>query len=210
MIKNYLEKIRFNIYGQDSVSKGSSIKEIEECEKRLGLTLPISLRELYEIFGNDKEILNAFYIFKSLHELVIEDGILIIGHSSEYVEKYGICIDDLNNASINVKVTTCDDTSNWVVYEELTKFIVNSVVFQAINSLEASAVLDYPEVTLEGHFIPLYDIEEEDNKRISYISNEGDILALHFINENVVYFGAAEDETLNEFEEQAEVDLDWL
>ncbi|GCD10050.1 hypothetical protein [Clostridium tagluense] len=59
MIKNYLEKIQSNIYGQDSVGNGSSIKEIEECEKRLGLSLPIPVKELYEVFGKRKKMTAA-------------------------------------------------------------------------------------------------------------------------------------------------------
>jgi hypothetical protein len=53
-------------------------------------------------------------------------------------------------------------------------------------------------------------IEVKDNKRYSYISNNGNILALHLITENVVYFGAAKDEILNKFEEETGIDLDWL
>lgn len=61
----------------------------------------------------------------------------------------------------------------------------------------------------------LYKISDErklsrGTKYSYYNSNDGDILDLHFIDENVVYFGAAEDKTLNEFEEKVEIDLDWL
>lgn len=73
------------------------------------MTAPGALKlEVYLRYNKNKYMLDAFYIFKSLHELAIEDKILMIGYSNEYVEKYGICIDDLNNKSINVKVTTCD------------------------------------------------------------------------------------------------------
>lgn len=63
MIKSYQEKIQFNIYGKDSLDRESSIKEIEECEKMLGLLLPTSLKELYEVFGKEKKILNACNFF---------------------------------------------------------------------------------------------------------------------------------------------------
>lgn len=82
------------------------------------------------------------------------------------------------------------------------------MVFQTINVLEVSAVLEGSEILLEKYLRPLY--YEKENKRISYISNDGHILALHFIHENIIYFGAAEDEVLSGFEEKLAIDFDWL
>ncbi|MCB2362151.1 SMI1/KNR4 family protein [Clostridium estertheticum] len=210
MLKEVLDKIDKIILNRANVIMDDVIKQICLIENKLKIKLPDELKEFYIRYNKNHYMLTAYYIFKSVDALKIEDEVLIIGYSNEYIEKYGISIADLNNACINVKVAAYDDTSNWLIYEELSKFIVNCVVFQTINLLEASAVLDDVEITLEEYFIPLYNVKGKDNKRISYISNKGDILGLHFIDENVVYFGSATDEILNEFEEKAKIDLDWL
>ncbi|GCD10051.1 SMI1/KNR4 family protein [Clostridium tagluense] len=210
LLKKALDRIDKVISNSEKVDRNEVTMEISLIESKLNIKLPEALREFYLRYNKTRYMLNAFYIFKSLNELAIEDGILEIGCSNEQVEKYGIYVDDLSNEVINVKVKESNDISNWSIYEELTKYIVNSVVFQVINVLEASAVLEASEIVLEEYFTHLYYGEEKDNKRISYISNDGYILALHFIDENIIYFGAAEDKILNEFEKKVEKDFDWL
>lgn len=210
LLKKALDRIDKVMPNSEKVDKNEVNRSISLIENKLNIKFPEALREFYLRYNKTGYMLNAFYIFKSLHELAVEDGILEIGFSNEQTEKYGIYVDDLSNEVINVKVKGSKDISTWSIYEELAKYIINSVVFQVINVLEASAVLESSEIVLEEYFTPLYYVEEKDNKRISYISNDGHILALHFIHENIIYFGAAEDKILNEFEEKVEIDFDWL
>lgn len=210
LLNKALDRIDQVILNTEKVDKNEVITEISLIESKLNIKLPGALREFYLRYNKSNYIINGFYIFKSLHELLTEDGILIIGCSNEEIEKYGICIEHLNNETIGVNVKTNNDISNWTIYEELTKYIVNCVVFQVINILEANAELEASELVLEKYFTPLYGREDKDNRRVSYISNEGDILALHFIDENIIYFGATEDKALNEFEKKAEIDFNWL
>ncbi|WPC39582.1 hypothetical protein [Clostridium sp. JS66] len=210
LLKKALDSIDQVISNSEKVDKNEVNRSISLIENKLNIKLPEALREFYLRYSKNTYMLNGFYIFKSLNELAIEDEILEIGCSNEQVEKYGIYVNDLSNEVINVNVKESNDIYNWSIYEELTKYIVNSVVFQVINVLEASAVLENSEIVLKEYFMPLNYGEEKDNKRISYISNDGHILALHFIDENIIYFGAAKDEVLNEFEEKVEIDFDWL
>lgn len=210
LLKKALDRIDKVMPNGEKVDKNEVNRSISLIENKLNIKFPEVLREFYLRYNKTGYMLNAFYIFKSLHELAIEDGIIEIGCSNEQTEKYGIYIDDLSNEVINVKVKGSKDISTWSIYEELDKYIINSVVFQVINILEASAVLEESEIVLEEYFTPLYYVEKKDKKRISYISNDGHILALHFIHENIIYFGAAEDKILNEFEEKVEIDFDWL
>ncbi len=210
LLKKALDRVDKVISNSKKVDENEVNRSIGLIESKLNVKLPEALREFYLRYNKNRYVINGFYIFKSLHELAIEDGILVIACSNEQVEKYGIYVDDLSNEVINVKVKESNDISNWSTYEELTRYIVNSVVFQVINVLEASAAFEASDIVLEEYFTPLYDEEEKDNKRISYISNDGDILVLYFIDEDIIYFGAAEDKTLNEFEEKVEIDFDWL
>ncbi|NMM62435.1 SMI1/KNR4 family protein [Clostridium sp. P21] len=209
LLKKALDSIDQVISNSEKADRNEVNTEISLIESKLNIKLPEALREFYLRYNKTKYMLNAFYIFKSFHELAIEDGILQIGYSNEQTEKYGIYVNDLSNEVINVKVKESNNISDWSIYEELTKYIINSVVFQAINVLEASVVLEDSEIVLEEYFTPLYYGEEKDIKRISYISNDGHILALHFIDENIIYFGAVEDKILNEFEEKIG-DINWL
>lgn len=210
LLKKALDSIDQVISNNEKVDRNEVNRSIRLIENKLNIKLPEVLREFYLRYNKTRYMLNAFYIFKSLHELTIEDGVLEIGCSNEQIEKYGIYVYDLSNEVINVKVKGSNDISNWSIYEELTKYIVNSVVFQVINVLEASAILEASEIVLEEYFTPLYYGEEKNNKRISYISSDEHILALHFIDENIIYFAAAEDKILSEFEEKVALDFDWL
>ena len=76
--------------------------------------------------------------------------------------------------------------------------------------LEASVQLDASEITIEEFFVPLNKIDNKNYNIISYISKDEKILASHFISDNIIYFGADTDEILEEFEEHADVEFDWL
>lgn len=194
----------------ETIDVNDGINHIKLIENKLSIRLPKALQKFYARYGEKQIILTAFYILNDLDKLIIEDGFLILGYSNEYTEKYGICINDFENGCINVKVARCDDNSNWLDYEELSSFVINCVTFQAINLLEASAILNAKEIALEEYFKPLYIEKYKDNKCISYISNTNNILAVYFKYENIIYFGSSADEILNDFEEQLEIDLDWL
>ena len=162
-------------------------------EKQLGINIPNILRQFYIRYSGNNDILNAFYILNDIDELNIEENILIIGYS---------------NDSINISLSIGKD--KWIQYEDLNDFLINAVVFQAINMLEASAQLYASEITLEEFFTPLNKLENSDIKIISYISKNKKILASHFISDNIIYFGANTDEILEEFEEKSNVEFDWL
>ncbi|WP_252225278.1 hypothetical protein [Clostridium sp. ZBS2] len=210
-MKEIFNKIDEIILNNKEVNVENNIRQINLIENKLNIKLPEVLKNFYIQYNKNQNMLTAFYIFKNLEELEIEKDFLIIGYSNEYVEKYGIYVNDLERECINVKVAIYNDyTSNWLDYEELSSFIANCIVFQTINLLDASAVLDAQEIILEEYFKPLCTTKSKENKRLSYVSNDGNILAVYFAHENIIYFGATTDEILNKFEEQTEIDLDWL
>lgn len=184
--------------------------KISKKEEELGIKIPDILKEFYIRYSGNKSILSSFYILKNIDQLKIEEDVLIIGYSNQFIDKYGIRIDELTTDSYNIKVNLATEKGEWTVYESLDDFIINTAVFQVINMLEASVQLDASEITIEEFFVPLNKIDNKNYNIISYISKDEKILASHFISDNIIYFGADTDEILEEFEEHADVEFDWL
>ena len=195
----------------DNKEINKNIKEkIFAKEKELGIKIPNILKKFYIRYSGNESVLSSFYILNDIDRLSIEDNILIIGHTNEFINKFGIVVEELSNESININVRLLVGRNKWITYENLEDFIVNTVVFQSINMLEASVQLDDSEIKIEKFFTPLNILDNKSLKRISYISKDKKILALHFIEDNVIYFGSNTDEVLEEFEEHADVEFDWL
>ncbi len=184
--------------------------KISKKEEELGIKIPDILKEFYIRYSGNKSILSSFYILKNIDQLKIEEDVLIIGYSNQFIDKYGIRIDELTTDSYNIKVNLATEKGEWTVYESLDDFIINTAVFQVINMLEASVQLDASEITIEEFFVPLNKIDNKNYNIISYISKDEKILASHFISDNIIYFGSDTDEILEEFEEHADVEFDWL
>lgn len=202
---NYIDQIIDNKELKTNVED-----KILKKEKELKITIPNILKEFYIRYSDNENILNSFYIITNIEELKIEEDILIIGYSNQFINKYGIKIDELNNNYINVRVDSSRKNKEWIVYDELNSFIINVIVFQAINMLESSAQIDDSEIALEKFFVPLNKSDNKEAQIISYISKNKKVLAEYFVNDRIIYFGADTDETLEQFEEEAEVDLNWL
>lgn len=177
---NMISKI-FNCIDKmiDYNEKNPHVKDkISAKEKELGITLPSILKEFYMRYSGNEKILNSFYILKDIDKLKVEEDVLIIGYSNQFINKYGIRIGELTNNSINVNLLIGKE--EWMQYEDLNDFIINVTVFQVINMLESSAQLDDSEIILEEFFIPLNKLDNSDVKIISYISKNKKILASHF------------------------------
>lgn len=184
--------------------------KISKKEKELGIKIPYILKEFYIRYSSNESILNSFYILEDVNQLKIEEGVLIVGYSNQFIDKYGIRIDELTTSSANIKINLATEKEEWIVYENLDDFIINVLVFQVINMLEASVQLDASEITIEEFFVPLNKVDNKNYNIISYISKDEKILASHFISDNIIYFGANSDDILEEFEEYADVEFDWL
>lgn len=184
--------------------------KISKKEKELGIKIPYILKEFYIRYSSNESILNSFYILEDVNQLKIEEGVLIVGYSNQFIDKYGIRIDELTTSSANIKINLATEKEEWIVYENLDDFIINVLVFQVINMLEASVQLDASEITIEEFFVPLNKVDNKNYNIISYISKDEKILASHFISDNIIYFGANSDDILEEFEEYADIEFDWL
>lgn len=116
---------------------GSPNEEIEECEKRLGLSIPISLKELYEVFGKDKKILNACNSFLPLEDLKIIDEVIVFYESIDKSRKYGALIEDSNKEDPKVKLQQGNDTSWYFETRNLSEYILNNIFWHGVNLMKS-------------------------------------------------------------------------
>ena len=76
-------------------SDGYSEAELDAAEQRLGLKLPIALRELYQLAGQREDVVASQNYLVCPDELEIEDGILEAYCENQGVVHWGIKPDDL-------------------------------------------------------------------------------------------------------------------
>ena len=73
-----------------SSTDGLPADMISAAEKRLGFSLPVSLREYYGAIGNLDAISRAHNQIRSLQDLDIEDDHLVFGDENQNVVSWGI------------------------------------------------------------------------------------------------------------------------
>lgn len=215
MIKSYLEKIRNNIYGQDIISKGCSSKQIEVCEEKLGLSLPTSLKEMYEIFGNDKEILNAYNSFSALDDLQIIDEAIVFYELIDKYRRYGVLIKDLNREDPIVKLQQENDKTWYVEAKNLSEYILNNIFWQGINLKKIKAKIKINEENLEKNIKNiLYKISEERKlsrgTKYSYYDKEEKVMATYLHYEQILVLASDDRNKLEEIEKMMEVSFEWI
>ena len=71
---------------------GYSVKELDAAEQRLGLNLPLALREWYRLMGRRKDIVAMQNSLAAPEELEImeENGVLVFYCENQQVVKWGI------------------------------------------------------------------------------------------------------------------------
>lgn len=195
------------IYRKKSpLKERTTFEDIRLAEKRLKIKLPSILREFYERYNKDDNIMYSSYIVSNLSQLKIEDGYLVIAYSNEEVEKYAIDIRDLDKELIPIKKKVDEE---WKSQGLLIDFILNLVSFQVINALEYSVVAYTTLEEVEEILVPIYRKNINENIPRSFISKEKDILGIYIPDDNI-YLGANEDYILENFEREYDIDLDLL
>ncbi|MCB2362152.1 SMI1/KNR4 family protein [Clostridium estertheticum] len=215
MIKNYFEKIGSNIYGQELPNKGATIKQIEMCEKRLGLSLPVPLKEMYEVFGNDKEIFNAYHSFISLDDLQIIDGAIVFYELIDQYRRYGIMVEDINKDDPKVKLQQENNSSWYFESKSLSEYILNNIFWQGINLMKIKAKIEIKEEDLEKNLQNiLYKISEERKlsrgTKYSYYDKEEKVMATYFHYDQLLILGSNDKNKLKEVENNMQASFEWI
>jgi hypothetical protein len=88
-----------------SSDEGIEVSKIETKEKKMGITLPDSLKEFYSILGNNILFVDGFQHFATIEELFIKDDKLVFQSENQSVMYWAI---DLNNDFAIVETTNQD------------------------------------------------------------------------------------------------------
>lgn len=215
MIKEYLEKIRDNIYGKNAIDKGVNLEQIEACEKRLNIKLPIPLKELYEVFGNDKNILTAYHKFIALNDLQIIDNAIIYFELIDSFRKYGVLIENLEIKDPMVNMKEENDDEWYVEAKFISENILNNIFWNGINLMKIKAKIKIKEENLEDKLNNiLYKISNERKFsrgiKYSYYDKKEKVMATYFHYDEVLILGANNKESLKKIEDTMNVKFEWI
>lgn len=215
MIKEYLEKIKDNIYGKNCADKGVDLEQIEACEKRLKIELPIPLKELYEVFGNDKNILTAYHKFILLDDLQIIDDAIIYFELIDKFRKYGVLTENLEIEDPMVNMKEENDTEWYVEAKFLSENILNNIFWNGVNLMKFKAKIKIKEENLEDTLNGiLYKISNERKfsrgVKYSYYDKEEKVMATYFHYDELLILGTNDKKNLKEIEDKMNVKFEWI
>lgn len=66
---------------------------------------------MYEVFGKDKKILNAYHSFLSLENLQVIDEVIIFYELIDKYSRYGALVEDVSKDNPKVKLQRENDSS---------------------------------------------------------------------------------------------------
>ncbi len=130
---SYAELVRRHLGREPKASDGLPDAEMREAEKRLGLQLPISLRDYYRTAGNLSELNEAHNLLLGPHSLFVEEGFLVFMEENQSVVRWGLKMSELS-ASQDPEVwqRVNSDRAEWYSEEmSFSEFIIRMFDWQA-------------------------------------------------------------------------------
>lgn len=97
---------------------GYTAEEIVEAERKIGFSLPISLRDLYQLIGKWDRITRLHNRLHRPAELYVEDGYLIVWSENQGVTNQGIPIENLSESDPKI-VWLVDGEPIWCTGNEI-------------------------------------------------------------------------------------------
>ena len=121
--------------GLDS-NDGINLSVIEEEEKRLGVVIPDTLREFYQLLGGNLLFADGFQHFAQVNELFIKDDKLVFLQENQSVVYWAIDLKD-GNTVVQTEDQDFSGVVEWVSEEfELSQFLEMMLYFQCVMSDE--------------------------------------------------------------------------
>ena len=220
--QNIKEKMKMNeLYKMLDVYRKNVTDEIkpeilDEKQKELGVEFPEGMKEFFQHFGYDTEVMSSFYVFDRVDEIRIEHDALIFGEKHEGMGRLGIT---LKHLSSDYQAISWYDYSAKEWYSEGAifpeAFFFNIACWQLINSMESMAKVRISESELEnllGDKLKLFTDEKKYNMGCDMLSIYGDdILGCYLVEDEELYLGSQKgDDVLENIDECLNLDLDWL
>jgi hypothetical protein len=85
-----------------SAGDGTSEEALAQAESRLGLRLPVALREYFLISGNADDANRMHNVLFRPDEFIVEDGYLVFMEENQAVVHWGILVDHLHEPDPDV------------------------------------------------------------------------------------------------------------
>lgn len=201
---------------RNKITKEVEKEELDNKQKELGIIFPDAMREFYQHFGNDKNVMSSFYIFDNINEIRIENDALTFGEKHQGMGRLGIT---LKHLSSNFKAISWYDYdmkewySEGAVFPE--SFFFHIACWQLINSMDSVAKVHISEKELSnliGAELKLFTNEKIYVKGCNMLSVYGeDILGCYLKEDEELYLGSQKgDAILENIDECLGLDLDWL
>lgn len=223
-MRECLALINSYIIEKDHIKKVSD-EEFKQTESRLGIRFPQPLMEFYRIFGNNVDVLNAYFQFERLEDIKIENNAVVFCHGHQAQRTFGILLSDINNENPplieykgNPPVSMMNFGGNeWYSACRLsTSFFVNITCWQVVNFLPSVArvkiVEDKLRSTVEKNLKP---ISHENSIALgfnfySFYDRGNKILASYARDLGELYLASEDDCYLKKFKSESKMKLDWL
>lgn len=198
-----------------SIPKKVEISKIFEREKELGVIMPECMKDFYEYYGNNMEILNAYYNFNNIDEVCIENSALVFGYTHQKKNKIGITLEKLNSKYQSISWYS-KDLKQWfsegAVFPE--SFFFNIAGWQILNSLPAMVRVELTNSkfeVLQNKSFKFFNNDKRFVKGYKIITLKcNDVLGCYLREDEELYLGAMKDETIENLEYELNLDFDWL
>jgi len=131
---NQYKEIVENLFGRALIdADGLPHKLVEEAEQRLGITLPLAIREYYFTLGGFLQLNEAHNRLINPGELAFQHEILCFMDENQCVCKWGLRREDLAaNDPIVYQVNSLDSLDRFSVDLCLSNFLLLSIYLQAV------------------------------------------------------------------------------
>jgi len=191
------------------------IAVLKRKEKEFNINIPEPIFDFYRYYGNDNELLRAFYIFDEMEDIRIENEALTFGYTHQYSARLGITLQDLNGRYKAISFYLPDSDmwfSEGSVFPE--SFFFNIAGWQILNTLPAMVRVRVSESDFEKFADDNFEYFSSDKiyrkgYKITAIYH-GTVLGCYVREDEDLYLAAKEDEDLDRLEEALGLDFDWL
>lgn len=199
-----------------NITEEIETKILDKKQKELGVTFPDAMKDFYQHFGNDKDVMSSFYILDNLNEIRIENEALTFGKKHQGMGRLGIQLKRLSSDYQSISwyyYSMKKWYSEGFVFPE--GFFFNIACWQLINSMDSLAKVHISETELNnllGDKLKLFTNDKRYIKGCNIISIYGqDVLGCYVNEDEELFLGSQKgDEVLENIEEGLGLDLDWL
>ena len=208
----YKELIRFAPHELQITER----KDLEQLWKFEAYPCLEILFDFYECFQSAENIRTAFFHFRPIEEINIKSNGLVFAMGHQNTFPIGIELSDLVYEDPRVKYQMQENGTWFNESGSLRSFLFNVSAWQILNTMASVARMRIREEEFEkmiGDSLVYLAKEKSYILRSNYYTCRdinAEILAVYNYLEGTLYFGANDDETLNDFSDKFHIELDWL